>query len=270
VLRIPDIPESQNVSGMAISPDRTERMRFIPATPENSGAIHRLRKKPTPALTSEQSAAEAGYRPAGGGTSPENTGDESHFRKYELPFENGRHPVPVPEQRLNAYEEKILHYQESLCDSQNDPAVWTDIGNLSMKTGRYQQAAEAFRQALDLADGDSRVWNLLGDAQRKRGLYEDAGAAYDRSLDLDPGAGPVWISRAKTFAMLGKYNEAIDACGQAIQIDENDVDAWLYKGFLLKKVSRHSEALNVYDRVLIINPENDQALRQRKILSDCR
>jgi tetratricopeptide (TPR) repeat protein len=174
----------------------------------------------------------------------------------------------APELPQNAYEEKIRQHQESLTRNQDDPVTWTDIGDLSMKTGKYVQAAEAYVQALYLENGNARTWASLGDARKKTGSYDEADIAYNRSLEIDFRQGPVWINKAKTLTMLGRYEDAVHACRQAILINETDTDAWMYQGFLLKKMSRHSDALNAYDRVLAINPHHDHAMRQRRTLSD--
>ena len=175
---------------------------------------------------------------------------------------------PIREPHLNAYEEKICRYRESLDTNPGDPELWGSIGDLSMKTGKYKQAAEAYERALEPDEGNTRMWASLGDAWKKLGAYDEAEAAYVRALELDPGQGHIWINKAKALTMLGRHEDAIHACRQAILIDDTDIDAWLYKGFLLKKISRHSDALNAYDRVLAINPHHDQAIRQRRTLSD--
>jgi tetratricopeptide (TPR) repeat protein len=175
---------------------------------------------------------------------------------------------PIMELHPNAYEEKICRYRESLDTNPGDPELWGSIGDLSMKTGKYMQAMEAYERALELDEGNTMIWASLGNALKKTGAYDEAEAAYDRALERDPGQGHVWVNKAKTLAMLGRHEDAIHACRQAILIDETDIDAWMYKGFLLKKISRHSDALNAYDHVLAINPHHDQAIRQRRTLSN--
>jgi tetratricopeptide (TPR) repeat protein len=266
-----DKQREESTAGNKPVPAGAERTRFIPAIPAIDKKAYPPEKRPAPAPSSgKKTEAGAACSPfVAGGTRNIHPVEHHDCRENDTKNRPGnQHPSPVPVQRPNAYEEKIRQYHDSLNVNPADPGAWEGIGNLSMKTGKYLQAAEAYRNALELDDGNAGVWKNLGDAERKLGCYGDADDAYIRSLDLDPGQGPVWISRAKTLAMLGKHEDAIHACSQAILIDESNIDAWLYKGFLLKKVSRHSDALNAYNRVLAISPGNDQAIRQRKTIID--
>jgi cytochrome c-type biogenesis protein CcmH len=95
-----------------------------------------------------------------------------------------------------------------------DPEGWRMLGWSFFETGRYAEAATAYRKATQLAPSNAEYWSSLGEAIVLAGSGEqipkDASAAFARARQLDPKD-----PRARYFIgveqdMAGKHAQAID------------------------------------------------------------
>jgi len=172
--------------------------------------------------------------------------------------------IPVPDSpRCSSYNE-IIREMERNPDDGMDLDQLHILGDLYMKTGRYNDATELFERILETESENACAWQFLGDARKKSGVYDEALFAYEKSLEIEPENSLVWINRAKVLVMMERHDEAIISCNRAIALDDVSLEAWLYKGFILKKTQRRSDAIAAYNRVLELNPGHDQAARQLK------
>jgi tetratricopeptide (TPR) repeat protein len=270
-----NIPNSVTTEDSA---DRSGPVGMLPsantASPPNlprTSVAATLREKATHDLFQEVSVLHRDPSNSSG-TTVRNTGKTVSVPANQFdtsPHENAgvtpNSPTPI---RLNSYEELIQQTRDLLEATPEDCSFLISLGDLYIKVGQYQQATEAYEHVLELDPENARTWAALGDARRKLGIYDEAQFAYDQALEINKDDISTWINRGKALTMLGRYEEAIKSCDCAIERDYDNIDAWLYKGFLLKKIQRHSDALNAYDHVLMINPEHDQAMRQRRTLID--
>ncbi|MER7070715.1 methyltransferase [Terrabacter sp. NPDC000476] len=67
-------------------------------------------------------------------------------------------------------------------------ALWNDLGNLRLESGRTAEAIEAYRTSLDAHEEDPPTWANLATALRVGGDAVGAGTAALRSIELDPDA----------------------------------------------------------------------------------
>ena len=58
---------------------------------------------------------------------------------------------------------------------------------------------------------------------------------------------------------IGKFDEALECYNKAIDIEKNNVDFLLNKGVVLMELGKFQEAVASFDRVLLKNPDNEDA-----------
>lgn len=107
-------------------------------------------------------------------------------------------------------------------------ALWNDLGNLRLESGRPGEAVQAYRSSLDAHEDDGPTWANLATALRLGGDAVGSGTAALRSVELDPD-GP--LGRA-----------ALSAAIHALTVER-----------------RHDDALDLVRRWCAIEPDHPAA-----------
>jgi Flp pilus assembly protein TadD len=101
-------------------------------------------------------------------------------------------------------------------EKQRESAVHHDwLGQVYLRTGRYDKAEMAFTTAIGLAPKDPEFRISLGSLKARTGKLEEARAAYQQALDLRPGHPLALYNMGVSWALEGKHDQAIDLFQQA-------------------------------------------------------
>ncbi|WP_159978858.1 MULTISPECIES: tetratricopeptide repeat protein [unclassified Novosphingobium] len=131
-----------------------------------------------------------------------------------------------------------------------DADALTLAGIVAQRTGRMEDALDAFRAARDADPLDAGRHQNLGVALKNDGAYEEALAAFAAALDLRPG-------HDATLANLGSCLIAAGRCEDALKVlaaAGDKPDALNNMGVALARVGRHDEAAARYNRSLALRP----------------
>ncbi len=96
---------------------------------------------------------------------------------------------------------------------------WIQLGDLYQKTGRYEEAKQAYQTALYLEPNNSILRNKLANVYATLGHFEEAVDIYTAILQGDSSLVRVWINLGVTYAKAGKRHLAKQAWTQALQYD---------------------------------------------------
>jgi hypothetical protein len=143
-----------------------------------------------------------------------------------------------------------------------NPEIWIQIADLSMRSGKFREATQAYEKVVEFGVETPTIWISLGDSYKKTGRYEESDIAYARSLELEPNDPLVWLKRAKVLVNRDKYEDALASCNQALTLDESSSAAWHYMAFVLKKAGRYEEALEIYTHLNNNDPKDENTARQ--------
>ncbi|WP_066764905.1 tetratricopeptide repeat protein [Croceicoccus pelagius] len=110
----------------------------------------------------------------------------------------------------------IAKLEARLAQSPDDAEGWRMLGWSYFQTGRYAEAATAFKRATTLDPDNAENHSMLGEAlvlasRDGKGLPADARSAFDRALALDPADPRARYFRAVAIDLEGKHEEAIEA-----------------------------------------------------------
>lgn len=130
---------------------------------------------------------------------------------------------------LNAHDEALEVYDKLIKIDGENPEVWNARGNLLTDMGKPNEAIESFNKAVELS---------LEDSKRDADALNRMGNAY---IDL------------------GQFDKALECYNAAINIEKNNTDFLLNKGVVLMELQKFEEAIASFDKVLLKNPDNEDA-----------
>lgn len=130
---------------------------------------------------------------------------------------------------LNAHDEALEIYDKLIRIDGENPEVWNARGNLLTDMGKPNEAIESFNKAVELS---------LDDSEKDADALNRMGNAY---IDL------------------GQFDNALECYNAAINIEKNNVDFLLNKGVVLMELQKFEEAIASFDKVLLKNPDNEDA-----------
>ena len=118
---------------------------------------------------------------------------------------------------------------------------------------------------------DVIAWNNLGHRLFDLDHYEEALAAYDHALLIDPDYSLILANRCGVLSILGEYGQALESCDLAIKKDQKwgrqgAAIAWDNQGDALFNLERYQESLESFEIALLINPNYQNAKRNREIV----
>ncbi len=184
-------------------------------------------------------------------------------------------------------------YQEAIAANPDNTRYHTNLGNLYLALGRFDDALDAHSQALRLApdlgqthlnmgavyyrmgrfaDALKRyrqatvVWPDyaeayfgLGNSCSRLGRIEEAISHLRRAVELDPDHARAYLSMADALSSLGRLDAAVSAYRIAIEKDPDFVSAYLNAGIAYRDLGQTESAKTCLRRVLELDPEHAQA-----------
>jgi cytochrome c-type biogenesis protein CcmH len=85
--------------------------------------------------------------------------------------------------------EMITRLEARLKEDAKSTEGWRMLGWSYFETGRYTDAARAYRKATELSPGQAELWSALGESlvlSERAGIPPDAVAAFEKALAVDP------------------------------------------------------------------------------------
>ena len=129
--------------------------------------------------------------------------------------------------------------------------------------GEYDWALKVYDKLIEI-DGESpEVWNSRGNLLTDMGMLEEAIESFDRAVEVcldDSEMDANAINRmGNAYIDLGKFDEALECFNTAISLEKNNINFMLNKGVVLMELGKFEEAVDSFNRVLLRNPDNEDA-----------
>ena len=86
---------------------------------------------------------------------------------------------------------------------------------------------------------------------------------FTAAIDHGPGFAAAYAGRASAFYLTGRVGPAIDDLRQALLLNPNDLDSLQGFAVLLEELGRPEDALEVWARVADMNPQSEDAAREK-------
>jgi tetratricopeptide (TPR) repeat protein len=114
----------------------------------------------------------------------------------------------------------------------------------------------------------SDVRDLFSEATElaEQGQLDEALALFQALLKTDSNNATVWNNVGIILFRQGKYREAVNSFGQATDVDPEFTNAWFNKSLALVNLEKDTEALRALDKVLKLNPRDNEAQSQHALI----
>lgn len=133
--------------------------------------------------------------------------------------------------------------------------AWADIGTSLRRTGKREEAMEAYNEALRISPEHVKILMNRASLKRQQGDLQGSLTDYGRVIGLAPENSEAYMERANTKERLGDtLGEEADLV-QAVKVAPKDHKVAVNLARLKKRTGRFDEARADLDRIIAEHPE---------------
>ncbi len=154
-----------------------------------------------------------------------------------------------------------------------DPAYenlikYRDEGFRFLTLGKIKEAIDILKLAVDIDSNDEKSHLYLGESYLKDRNYLKAVEHLNRYLKNNEIDANVWYHLAQAYFNLGNYTMANETALKAAKLRSDSADVLVLSGLSLRDLGQNREARKVWERLLSIEPNNQLALMELKMIND--
>jgi DNA-binding helix-hairpin-helix protein with protein kinase domain/Flp pilus assembly protein TadD len=172
--------------------------------------------------------------------------------------QNGVTPFRQTSLTDNTNAARSVNNAPSPSPSVNDPAAeartFYDQGIASTKSGRYSEAADAFRRAVTLNPNFAEAHHELGYALFRLKKYDESIAALEKAIRLRPKSTHSYHVLGLAYSASARWNEAIRALRQATANNQNSPTFYFDLGIALKNAEEYPAAVTAFQNAVRLRP----------------
>jgi DNA-binding helix-hairpin-helix protein with protein kinase domain/Flp pilus assembly protein TadD len=142
----------------------------------------------------------------------------------------------------------------SVNDSAAEARTFYDQGIASTKSGRYSEAADAFRRAVVLNPNFAEAYHELGYALFRLKKYDESIAALEKAIRLRPRSAYSYHVLGLAYSASARWNEAIRALRQATANNQNSPTFYFDLGIALKNAEEYPAAVTAFKNAVRLRP----------------
>ena len=136
---------------------------------------------------------------------------------------------------------------------------WNNLGLISAREGRTEQAIGYFDQALELSPDNVVALENLGSAYRRLKQWDDARKAFERALAVSPDDPDANYGLGMVYAQTDDPAHALEHLTRALQSRPAYPEALNNLGILYLRTQRRDEAVAKFEECIRVAPEFDQS-----------
>ncbi len=152
---------------------------------------------------------------------------------------------------------------EALKINSNSPVILYWRGFILEVLMKFDEALEVYNKLIKIDSENPEVWNSRGILLTDMGKPEEAIKSFNKAVELcldDSEIDANTLNRmGNTYVDLGNLDKALECYNAAIGIEKNNIDCLLNKGLVLMELGKFEEAVNNFDKILLKNPDNEDA-----------
>ena len=137
--------------------------------------------------------------------------------------------------------------------------IWSILGAAAARTGRTDQAINAFKTVIAIKPDYAEAHYNMGIALKDQGKLEEAKDACRKALSLKPDFAELHNNMGVVLHHQGKLKEAIEAYAQALSLKPEYAEPYNNIGNALKDQGKIEEATKFYKKALSLKPDYVEA-----------
>jgi tetratricopeptide (TPR) repeat protein len=141
-----------------------------------------------------------------------------------------------------------------------DVEAYRNLAAIEGDRGHLRLAESALNNARKLDPRDAGILSSLGLLALRRDDIVAARALFEEATRLEAAFAPAWLNLGALSLRYRDYAAAEQAYGRAIQLDGGRWESRLARGWALEGLGRPREARAEYEKVLAVDPRQDDAL----------
>jgi predicted TPR repeat methyltransferase len=123
--------------------------------------------------------------------------------------------------------EAVNLIQRALAAVPNNASAWNNLGNVLLRAGCGEEAADAYDHAVTYGEGTDavRALNNLGVLHRKLGRLDRSELALRHAVERDPAFADAWYNLSTTLIKQGRVHDGLVAHSKAVALWPEDVQS---------------------------------------------
>ena len=181
------------------------------------------------------------------------SGDPTAYQKLNF-------AVPVESIKENASSSSLTPMKDLRTDDYQETSnYWVGLGNRLTGSGKYSEAADAYKRALGIDPSDAEALNGLGVSYMKLKKYKEAIETYKHAIALGSHTAWVYSNLGLAYIEARMYREALEPLTQAVTIMPELEEAHYNLGIAYKNLGMPKEAIASFKNAISINPGSRDA-----------
>lgn len=171
-------------------------------------------------------------------------------------------------QELNRYDKGLEEYRKALSYNPTVSGYYYSLGRCLNELDRYEEAIEYLKKYIELEPEDADGYVSMGYSLYKEGRFQECIEYCDKAIEISPDYTTPHQNKGWALLKLNRIEEAEKACAIALKLDGNHEGILLLKLRLLYLRNLYQDSLIVCDRILELNPRDEETKNLRQELID--
>jgi tetratricopeptide (TPR) repeat protein len=107
--------------------------------------------------------------------------------------------------------------------------------------GRYDEALALFLALIKTDSNNAIIWNNIGIIRFRQGNYREAVNAFGQAADINPAGTGALFNKSLALIHLGKETEALHALDKVLTLDPRDNEAQSQRALIVGRLARAGE-----------------------------
>jgi tetratricopeptide (TPR) repeat protein len=150
-------------------------------------------------------------------------------------------------------------YEEALKRAPGDHFLHENFAAFLTATGDLEGAMAQWRDVHELIPQDFTVFSRIGALLGRQGKWAEAQSAFLQALAMYPDFGPGWVGLGETHDAQGKPALALEDYQRALRLDPQEARTHFYIGGVLSKLNRSAEAIDSFRQAVRLDPDEWEA-----------
>lgn len=159
-------------------------------------------------------------------------------------------------------------YNRAFTIEPKSDALLVNFGTLEINRDDLEAAAARFRSAIDINSASDRAWVGLALVHRSKGDFELSWANLEHALDLNSTNRTALKLIVEWAVRDGRVQSAAGRLEKHLMTDGEDAEMAFSFAKCLTLLGRFDEALLECERVVALDPEQEEAIRLRRVLAE--